>query len=453
MFHDPDFMPFTPRARPSVRGAASNIIENWPPEAYRDGHAIMGGIWPVLPETLLLTDPALIEEVLVTRAEKFVRDRFRSRALSNMLNRESLFFAEGANWRWQRRAVAPAFRHESLFALVPTFARCAKAQAEEWRRAGSGAVMDVAPAMSKVTFAIILEAVLGQGAEALNQGNFLAALTPTLSTISWRYLYARMGLPEGVPFPGSRKLAASVRWLYEATAQLVAHRRAKGGMSKDILALLLSAKDLETGRVMSDDELISNLSTFMVAGHETSATALAWTLWLLAKDQATQERLRSEIEAVIGKREIAPEDIERLTFARQVLQESMRLFPPSTGVLRAPSEDITIGPHKIRRGEPVILAIWCMHRHERLWEEPNGFDPNRFTPERAKARHRCSYLPFGAGPRTCIGASFAMLEMAVLLATLVRGFRFKTTPGHRVALATNLTLRAKNGLPLSIEPM
>ncbi len=453
MFHDPDLMPFTPRARPSFRAAASNMIENWPPEAYRDGHAIMRGIWPVLPETLLLTDPALIEEVLVSRAEKFVRDRFQTRALSNVINRESLFFAEGTDWRWQRRAAAPAFRHESLFALVPTFARCAKAQSEEWRRAGSGAVMDVAPAMSKVAFAIILQAVLGQGAEALDQQKFLTALSPALSTIAWRFLYARMGVPEAAPFPGSRKRAASIHWLYDATARLVAHRRAEGGASKDILALLLSAKDLETGRVTSDDELISNLYTFMVAGHETSATALAWTLWLLAKDQATQERLRAEIEAVIGAREIGPEDIDRLTFARQVLQELMRLFPPAIGVGRAPREDITIGPHEIHKGELLILASWCVHRHEKLWEEPNGFDPNRFAPEGAKARHRYAYLPFGAGPRICIGMSFAMLEMVVLLATLVRGFRFKTTPGHRVALATNLTLRAKNGLPLSIEAL
>jgi len=429
------------------------MIENWPPEAYRDGHAIMRGIWPVLPETLLLMDPALIEEVLVLRAEKFLRDRFQTRALSNVANGKSLFFAEDLDWRWQRRAVAPAFRRESLLALVPTFARCARGQAEEWQRAGSGAVIDVAPAMSKVTFAIILQAVLGQGAAALDQRKFLAALSPALSTIAWRFLYARIGAPEAVPFPGSDKTAASVRWLYEATARLVAHRRAEGRASKDILALLLSARDPETGRMMSDDELISNLYTFMVAGHETSATALAWTLWLLAKDLTTQERLRDEIEAVAGAQEIGPEHIDRLTFARQVLQESMRLFPPAIGVGRAPREDIMIGPHEIRRGELVILASWCVHRHEKLWEEPNGFDPNRFAPERVKARHRCAYMPFGAGPRTCIGMSFAMLEMVVLLATFVRGFRFKTTPGHRITLATNLTLRAKNGLPLLIESL
>ena len=160
-------MPFAPRSRPSLRAAVTNLIENWPPEAYTEGHAVMRGIWPILPATLLLTDPVLIEEVLVTRTEKFVRDQFQTRALSSAFSRKSLFFAEGADWRWQRRAAAPAFRHEKLLDLVPIFARCAHAHAQEWRSAGNGAIIDVAPAMSKLTFAIILQAVLGQGAEAL----------------------------------------------------------------------------------------------------------------------------------------------------------------------------------------------------------------------------------------------------------------------------------------------
>ena len=379
MFHDADFMPFAPRSRPSLHAAVANIIESWPPEAYREGHAIMRGVWPMLPAILLLTDPVLIEDVLVTRAEEFVRDRFQTRALSSAFSRKSLFLAEGADWRWQRRAAAPAFRHQKLVEFVPIFAHGAHAQAQEWRSTANGAIIDVAPAMAQLTFAIILQAVLGQGAEALDQKKFLAELSPRVSTIAWRFLFARMGLPEATPFPGSRKVAAAGRWLSEAISRLVANRRAEGRESKDILALLLSAKDPETGRAMSDAELISNLYMFMVAGHETMATALAWTLWLLAKDQATQERLRAEIEAVVGERAVDPEDIDRLTFTRQTLQELMRLFPPAFGVGRAPREAITIGPHKIRGGELVIMATWCVHRHEKLWEDPNGFDPDRFS--------------------------------------------------------------------------
>ncbi len=453
MFHDPDFLPFKPRERPSLRAAATNMIENWPPEAYRDGHAVMRGIWPLLRETLLLTDPVLIEDVLLTRAEKFRRDRFQNRALSNVANRESIFFAEGANWRWQRRAVSPAFRHESLLALVPTFSDCAQAQAEKWRRMGEAMVVDVAPAMSQVTFAIILQAILGPGAESLDRQKFLSALNPALSTTAWRFLYARIGVPEALPFPGSRETAASVRWLHEATARLVAHRRRETTDSNDLLALLLSARDPETGREMSDEELISNLYTFMVAGHETSATALAWTLWILAKDQDAQERLRAEVESVVGARDVSAEDVDRLIFLRQTLQEAMRLFPPAIGVGREPRENVTIGPLDLAEGELVIVASWCVHRHAMIWDDPHGFDPDRFGPDKAKARHRCAFLPFGAGPRVCVGMSFAMIEMVVILATLIRAFRFKTIAQHRISLATNLTLRSRNGLPVSLEAL
>jgi cytochrome P450 len=451
MFHDPELTPFKPRSRPSLRAAVSNRIENWPREAYCEDHAVVQGIWPLLPKMLLLTDPALVEDVLVTRAEKFVRDSFQTRALSNMVSRDSLFFAEAGHWRWQRRAVSPAFRQESVYALVPTFARCAEMLVDEWRRDGNGTAIDVAPAMSKVTFSIILEAVLGVGARILDQDKLLAALNPALSTVAWRFFYAQMGLPEAMPFPGSHKAAKSIRWLYQVISHLVQDSRARTTVSKDILALLLSAKDPESGRAMSDSELIANLYTFMVAGHETSATALAWTLWLLAKDPATQENVRAEVNDIIRMNEIQAEDVERLTFTRQVLLESMRLFPPATGVGRTPREDIKVGPCDIRKGELVLVATWAIHRHEKLWDEPNGFDPSRFAPEMAKARHRCVYLPFGAGPRICVGMSFAMTEMIVLLATLVRRFRFKTAPGHHLVIATNLTPRAKNGLPLVIE--
>jgi cytochrome P450 len=450
MFHDPDFMPFTPRAAPSVRVAVSNMIENWPPQAYREGFSVMRGIWPLFPPTSILTDPERIEEILVTRPECFVRDRFQTRALSSKANRDSLFFAEGADWKWQRRAAAPAFRHENLLALVPTFARCAQAQVDAWRGGRDDRTVDVAPAMSQVTFSVILEAVLG-GVGTLDRKRFLEAMTPALSTIAWRFFLARMRAPEALPFPGSRRANANVAWLYDATAGLVAQRRAHGAPSTDILGLLLSARDPETGRVMTDDELISNLYTFMVAGHETAATALAWALWLLAKDQATQERLREEILRVVGSREIGSQDIGRLTFAQQVLQEAMRLFPPAYAVGRAPKENMALGPHRLAKGEPVIIATWCLHRHEKLWDEPHAFDPDRFSPEKAKARHRCAYLPFGAGPRICVGMSFAMMEMTVVLATLARALRFETIPGHRIALSTNLTLRAKGGLPLQIR--
>ena len=204
---------------------------------------------------------------------------------------------------------------------------------------------------------------------------------------------------------------------------------------------------------MTDSELTANLYTFLLAGHETSAVALGWSLWLLAKDQASQDRLREEVALTAGAREIGPGEVEKLAFTRQVIQESMRLFPPAAMIGRQPREDTTLGPYRVSKHEPIYVAIWCLHRHEKLWEEPNAFDPNRFAPEKVKARHRCAYLPFGAGPRICIGMGFATLEMTAILATLIRDFRFKTAPGHRIELDMSFTTRPKGGLPLLIEAL
>jgi cytochrome P450 len=145
--------------------------------------------------------------------------------------------------------------------------------------------------------------------------------------------------------------------------------------------------------------------------------------------------------------------VEELAFTRQVVQESMRLFPPAAGVGRQSREDTALGSRKVSKEEPIYVAIWCLHRHEKLWDEPNGFDPDRFAPEKVKARHRCAYLPFGAGPRICMGMNFAMLEMVAILATLVRDFRLEAVPGHRLELEPSFTTRPKGGLPLHVAPI
>jgi cytochrome P450 len=452
MFHDPDFTPFQPRSKPSFGANLRNFLENLPPAAYREGFSVLPGLWPLIPKSILLTDPECIEEMLVSRAEFFPRDRMTARALSAPVNRESLFFAEGANWKWQRRAAAPAFRRESLLALVPTFSQCAKAQAAAWRDSPRTAPIDAMDAMSRTTFAVIESTALGQAA-AFEREQFLKQLRLTLASVTWRRTIALFNLPDWTPHPGFFQARAATAYLYKETMKAVAARRATGSGQRDIMGLLLSARDPETGRVMTDSELTANLYTFLIAGHETSAVALGWSLWLLAKDQVSQDRLREEVSQAAGAREIGPGEVEKLAFTRQVIQESMRLFPPAAMIGRQPREDTTLGPHRVLRREPIYVAIWCLHRHEKLWEEPNAFDPDRFTPEKVKARHRCAYLPFGAGPRICIGMGFATLEMTAILATLIRDFRFRTAPGHRVELDMSFTTRPKGGLPLLIEAL
>lgn len=453
MFHDPDFFPFTPREKPSFLAVTRNFLENYPPLAYRSDFWTTEGIWPLVPRIHYVASPDLIEEMLVARADAFARDALTNNALAGPIDRESLFFSEGAEWKWQRRAVAPAFRHENLLALVPSFEKCARAQADEWRNLPAGETIDVMRAMSRTTFAVIERAVFG-ASEDFDGEAFLAALGPVLASIGWRMLVALFSLPaKWTPHPGFFSARAASRRLHEETVKLLAARRADQAERRDILGLLLSAKDPESGRVMADAELIANLNALLLAGHETAAVALGWSLWLLAKDQASQERLREEVATVAGDDDISPETVEQLVFTRQVLQEAMRLFPPAAAIGRQPRADTTLGPHRVSKNEPIYILLWCLHRHEGLWDEPHAFDPDRFAPEKVKARHRYAYLPFGAGPRICAGMGFAMLEMATILATLVRDFRFETVPGRRLELAPVFTTRPKGALPLILTPL
>lgn len=461
MFHDPDFQPFAPLARPSLRAYVRNYMENFPPESYRGGMAVMRNVGR--PETIFLTDPDLIEEVLTTRADFFPRDRITPQALSNVVDPQGLFLADGAQWRWQRRAVAPAFRHENLLALTPVFAECAERLAQEWR-AGPGEV-DVAKAMMRVTFDVILSAVIGDR-DAVDHARFLAAETDAFSGFSWQFLLAALGLPKWIPHPGFFKMHRATRFLRGETARLIRERagRADGAASEtrdaasganaaDIHSLLVEARDAETGRSMNEAELLANLFTFISAGHETAATALAWTLWLVAKDRATQERLRAEVTEVAGEKPIGREEVERLAFTRQVIQESMRLFAPVSAISRQPREETTLAGYPVKQGAQIVVAIWALHRNERLWPDPLGFEPARFAPEAAKARHRYAYLPFGGGPRICIGMSFAMLEMTTVVATLARAFRLRPVEGFKPDIQPNISNRPRHGLPLRIEPV
>jgi cytochrome P450 len=402
------------------------------------------------PETIFLTDPALVEDVLVTRADFFPRDRITPQALSNVIDPQGLFLADGAHWRWQRRAVAPAFRHENLLALTPVFSDCAERLADEWRVAGPTRV-DVARAMMGVTFDVILRAVIGD-ADALDREKFLAAETNAFSGFSWQFLLAALGLPKFIPHPGFFKMHAATRYLRRETARLIHARGEIAGEGRDLLSLLIKARDPETGRGMNEAERVANLFTFISAGHETAATALAWTLWILAKDEATQTRLRAEVSAVAGERPVGRDEVERLTFTKQVLQESMRLFAPAPAISRQPRADTTIGGRRVAGNAQVVVAIWALHRNEKHWPEPTGFDPDRFAPEVVKKRHRFAYLPFGGGPRICIGMSLAMLEMTTVLATLVRAFSFRPIEGFKPELAPNISTRPKYGLPLLVEP-
>jgi cytochrome P450 len=368
-----------------------------------------------------------------------------------MLGPTSLFMAEGADWKWQRRAVASTFHHDKLLALVPTFSTIAVRQADRWRAAPRERPVDVAEAMAQTTCEIIVNTMLGS-AGALDVQGFARALTTELDSFPWRFILTSIRAPSWLPYPGRRGAARAREHIYREAARLVA-QRCRVSARGDLLDLLLQARDEETGRVMTDEELVRNLATFMLAGHETTAVALTWTLWLLAKYPYVQDQVAAEAQATIGSSgAVEAQQVERLSFTRQVLQEAMRLYPPAPAISRQPLVPLVVGGEQLTPATQVTITTYPLHRNRRVWKNPDSFDPGRFTVEQTKGRPRYAYLPFGAGPRVCIGASFAMIEATVVLAILVHAFRFTAVIGHRPHPVARVTLRPRGGMPLYIEP-
>lgn len=450
MLTDPDLVPFEPPAKPmGLAGLVTlwrNYVETFPRAAYEQG---LTRVQSSLSDALLVCEPDLIREILVERADAFRRDDATRRAFAPTIGETSLFLSEGADWRWQRRAVAPIFRHDTLTSFVPIFAEMAGRQVERWRTAPHGVPVDAAAAVTRTTFEIIVEAILG-GSANLDSERYGRALTDTFETIPWHVIYDFFSMPSWLPFPGRRRANRARDFLHRDIARLVAARRGKASSRPDLLDLLLAAQDPETGRRMTDAEVVNNLLTFITAGHETTAVALTWTLWLLAKDQMAQQRVYDEVIAVAGNEPLGAAHIEGLSFGRQVIQEAMRLFPPAAGIGREPKAPMELGGMPITPRTRINIPIFALHRNTRLWKHPNAFDPDRFAPAQVKARSRYAFLPFGGGQRVCIGASFAMIEAAVILATLVRAIRFMPVVGHKPKPVARVTLRPDRGMPLLI---
>jgi cytochrome P450 len=395
-----------------------------------------------------VTGPALVEQVLLHANAQFPKTQLEKRVFNHTLG-EGILTSEGATWRWQRRTAAPLFRPADLASLVPTMTAAAQDQIERWRTSQAGAVQAIDRDMTQTTFHVISATMFGGSADA-EAAKILKAADRALASISWDIAAAMLRLPEWVWYPGKFSRRRAARVLRAAVAAILARRRAAGLVGDDLLARLARAQDPETGAPMSEKQLIDNLLTFLAAGHETTAKALTWTLYLLARAPEWQERLVAEVRAVAGEGTVNAGQLDRLVETRAVLKEAMRLYPPAPVMTRVAAEDMTLGSKIVPAGTLIVIPIFAVHRHRQLWEDPDRFDPERFRPEREAKYPRTQFMPFGFGPRTCIGMSFAMMEAIAILATLVQRARFEWDGVHVPEPLSRVTLRPKGGMPLKV---
>lgn len=397
----------------------------------------------------LANDPDAIKHVLVDNAKAYRKSRNYD-GLRLALG-QGLVTSEGELWRRQRKLVAPAFTPGAIVRYVPDFVQVATDAAHAWARAGARASTDVHHDMMALTFRIV-----GRTLFSTELGGDSDRIGPAFEEVlrfAEDYSMSLVRIPASWPTLANRRFARALGELDRLVERIVRDRRerlARGEPGRhDVLAALLAARD-EDGRPMDARQLRDEVLTLVGAGHETTANALAFTLYLLSLHPEWERRVVDELTAVLGDADRSPtaEDLARLPLLERVLEESMRLLPPVWGFERQALEDDVVLGHRIRRGHIVGVSTWTLHRMPQYWDNPEGFDPDRFLPEAKKARPRFAYVPFGAGPRICVGAGFAMLEAKAVLAVLLRRFRFTVASGYRLVPEPLVTLRPKGGIAM-----
>jgi cytochrome P450 len=262
------------------------------------------------------------------------------------------------------------------------------------------------------------------------------------------------GFPDWVPRIGRLRARPSIRFFEETVNALIDARKellTRGEPApRDLLTLLLEAADPETGKGLSDIEVRTNIVTFIGAAHETTANALSWSIYLLSQDERARSLVERELDEVLGEGPLEPHHLEKLVYTRAVIDEAVRLYPPAPYMSRSAIQDDRIGELEIPAGSMVVIAPYVLHRHKKLWDQPDLFRPERFLPENRSRIDRFAYLPFGAGPRVCIGASFSLQEAVIVLATIARSMRLDLVEGHEVTPVQRITLRPRGGLPMRL---
>jgi cytochrome P450 len=392
-----------------------------------------------------LNDPELVKELLVVKQRSFLKDG-GIRVAKKLLG-EGLLSSEGDFHKRQRRLAQPAFHKERIASYGAKMVEWSLRAQERWR---SGLTVDAAREMNRLTLGIVGSTLFGTDVDA-EASEIGQAITDALEMFSvGRLGFAR--ILERMPFPGTLRLHAARERLDRTVYRMIEERRRSGDDRGDLLSMLILATDSEgDGTGMSDVQLRDEAMTIFLAGHETTANALAWTWYLLSRNPAAEAKLHAEIDAVLGDRPPAMEDVKRLPYAEHVVAESMRLFPPAWGIGRQAAEDVEVAGYQVLAGEACFVSQWVLHRDQRFFPDPLRFDPDRWEPEIAATRPKFAYFPFGAGSRICIGESFAWMEAILILATLAQGWRLRLVPNQRITPQPRITLRPSPGIRMTLE--
>jgi cytochrome P450 len=430
-----------------VRTVRDNSIATYPQEAYELDFLDRSFLWA---SACIVNDPDAVKHVLVDNVDNYVKTRLARRLLEPGLGK-GLLTSEGDIWRMHRRIMAPSFDPRSVASYGPLMVEHTETMLSQWDALPDGAELMFDRAMMRLTLDIIAQAMFSSDAEDIAElvstgtDRYQAEVRPTLFDL--------LPLPAWMPRLRSMKNAERIFSDFDLKIdRMIAERGRAGAVERrDLLARLLAARDEDTGGGLSAKEIRDEIITIFMAGHETTSLALTWTLYLLSQHPDAEAKLHAELSEVLGGRTPRAEDVPKLRYARMVIDEALRLYPPAHTMAREAVGADELSGHRIPAGATVYIVPWLLHRHRRLWERPERFDPERFLPERSANRPRLAYMPFGAGPRICIGAAFAITEAILILATIAQRYRLALKPGHPVEPRGLITLRPRNGMAMILE--
>lgn len=429
-----------PGARPLV-GVLPQLQEN--PLEVMERATLKYGPLTRLPlprmEGFVLGTPSLVQHVLVTNSKNYVKQT-RGYDMLRLVLGNGLVTSDGAFWKRQRRIAQPAFHRERLAGFGEVMTRAASEMVDSWEM---GKPFDFAAEMMRCTLRVVGETLLS--ADVTKQADHVGgALTVALEHLIHRTLHP-LSAPEWVPTPTNRRFKRSLEELDRVVLDLIAERRKGGGPKNDLLAMLMESTDPESGEGMNDAQLRDEVMTIFLAGHETTANNLAWTMVLLGKNAEVERKMTAEAKGVLNGALPTMADVHRLPYAMYVIKESMRLYPPVWSLGRRVLEDDLVEGYLLPKGALVFICPWAIHRLPEFWENPLAFDPDRWSIEDPRRAHG-SYLPFSMGQRKCIGDTFATVEAQLILTTVLQKVKIELVPGQTFEPEPVITLRPRGGV-------
>lgn len=454
------FCPVYPKPRKNKASALLMLFgkrRSWLDGLYERSYGMkMGEVKLPGGQLYMVNEPPLVRRILIEQAAKFPKHTMLGKLLAPLLG-ESIFTTNGAQWQRQRSMMDGSFAQTRLKLVFPLMKAAAAAMQERLDQLADGAEYDIDIEMTHVTADIIFRTILSQTLEGETSRKIFEEFT-RFQEMAPRIVNPMLfRLPRIFsPWLATRRSNRAAR---EIRAQLEvfirprfdAHRAGNPGEHQDILASLLDAVDPVAGTGFSFDELVDQVAMLFLAGHETSASALSWALYLMSHQPEIQERMHAEAMAIMGEREPEYSDIKSMELIWNVFRETLRLYPPVGFFAREATETQGMRDKTVQEGASVIIAPWLIHRHRELWERPDEFDPDRYATASARESLKCAYLPFSLGPRVCMGATFALQEAGLILATLVKHYKFEAPAGYTPEPVGRLTVRSENGVRVIIR--